>query len=91
MTRAVRRLALGLAVAGSLAVGVFAVPREAAASCDPSYPTLCIAPPWELGYDLDCIDVGVSSFPVIHDQSIGATDPHHFDADFDGVGCEPYP
>jgi hypothetical protein len=49
------------------------------ASCDPSYPTVCIppAPP-----DLDCGDV-----PYDHFQVVGA-DPHGFDNDHDGVGCE---
>lgn len=51
-------------------------------SCDPSYPTLCIpsSPP-----DLDCADIPVKSFQVVGD------DPHNFDADFDGIGCEPLP
>jgi outer membrane biosynthesis protein TonB len=48
-------------------------------NCDPSYPTVCIppAPP-----DLDCGDV-----PYDHFQVVGA-DPHGFDNDHDGVGCE---
>lgn len=25
---------------------------------------------------------------VIHDPSIGAYDPHYFDSDYDGIGCE---
>lgn len=47
--------------------------------CDPSYPTVCIppAPP-----DLDCADVPYSNFTVV------GTDPHGFDGDGDGVGCE---
>ena len=47
--------------------------------CDPSYPDLCIppAPP-----DLDCGDVGVGNFTVL------APDPHGFDGNGDGVGCE---
>jgi micrococcal nuclease len=49
------------------------------AACDPSYPTLCLtigAP------DLDCPDVGVRRFPVY------PPDPHGFDGDADGIGCE---
>lgn len=48
-------------------------------SCDPSYPTVCIAP---YPPDLNCIDISYSNFQVF------APDPHGFDADFDGVGCE---
>ncbi len=51
------------------------------ADCDPSYRGVCIpsGPP-----DLDCRDVPFSSFGVSGD------DPHGFDADGDGIGCEPY-
>jgi hypothetical protein len=47
--------------------------------CDVSYPTLCIppAPP-----DLNCEDVVERNFPVL------TPDPHGFDEDRDGVGCE---
>lgn len=46
--------------------------------CDPSYPTLCLTyPP-----DLDCGDIGARRFPV------DPPDPHGFDGDGDGVGCE---
>ncbi len=50
-------------------------------SCDPSYPTLCIPPAYEVG-DLDCADVGATWFTVL------APDGHGFDADYDGYGCE---
>jgi endonuclease YncB( thermonuclease family) len=48
--------------------------------CDPSYSTVCIppAPP-----DLDCADV----LPHRHFKVVGR-DPHHFDGDRDGIGCE---
>jgi len=48
-------------------------------NCDPSYPDVCIAvyPP-----DLDCGEIGFSNFRVIQ------PDPHGFDGDRDGVGCE---
>ena len=47
--------------------------------CDPSYPTVCI-PPYPP--DIDCDDVPAKGFKVI------GTDPHGFDGDRDGVGCE---
>jgi hypothetical protein len=47
--------------------------------CDPSYPTLCIPPPPP---DFDCADVKYRNFKVV------GRDPHHFDGDHDGVGCE---
>ena len=48
-------------------------------SCDPSYPGVCIppAPP-----DLDCDEVSYRDFHVL------SPDPHGFDRDGDGVGCE---
>lgn len=54
-----------------------------AGSCHPSYPDFCIkpAPP-----DLDCPDVGRKGFTVRHD--VPDPDPHGFDGDKDGVGCE---
>lgn len=47
--------------------------------CDPSYPTVCIPPPPP---DLDCADITFRRFTVL------APDPHHFDGDHNGVGCE---
>lgn len=54
-------------------------PPSAGGGCDPSYPTVCIppAPP-----DLNCPDVGVKGFAVL------PPDPHGFDGNRDGVGCE---
>lgn len=48
--------------------------------CDPSYPGVCIppAPP-----DLDCPQVPYQSFVVL------GPDPHRFDGNGDGLGCEP--
>jgi micrococcal nuclease len=51
----------------------------AAVGCDPSYPDLCLPPPPP---DLDCGDVGEQSFRV------EGADPHNFDGDHNGVGCE---
>jgi endonuclease YncB( thermonuclease family) len=55
------------------------VPTAPPANCDPSYPTVCIppAPP-----DLDCGDIPFRRFQVL------PPDPHRFDADKDGIGCE---
>ncbi|MGH2724416.1 MAG: hypothetical protein ACRDI0_09170 [Actinomycetota bacterium] len=48
-------------------------------NCHPSYPTVCIPPPPP---DLDCADVNASGFQVV------GSDPHGFDGDNDGIGCE---
>ncbi len=48
-------------------------------SCDPAYPTVCIPPPPP---DLDCGDIPYSNFKVL------PADPHNFDGNNDGVGCE---
>jgi hypothetical protein len=47
--------------------------------CDPSYPDVCIPSPPP---DLDCGDIPYRRFTVIGD------DPHRFDGDDDGIGCE---
>lgn len=47
--------------------------------CDPAYPDVCIAPPPP---DLDCSDIPYRRFRVL------SPDPHHFDSDGDGIGCE---
>jgi hypothetical protein len=49
-----------------------------AANCDDSYPDTCIPSPPP---DLDCADVG-GPFAVT------GSDPHGFDGDGDGEGCE---
>lgn len=48
-------------------------------SCDPSYPDVCIPPPPP---DLDCGDIEHRRFRVLQ------PDPHGFDGDRDGIGCE---
>lgn len=50
-----------------------------ATNCDPSYPGVCI-PPYPP--DLDCGDIAYRRFEVL------APDPHGFDGDHDGIGCE---
>ncbi|HRQ42587.1 MAG TPA: thermonuclease family protein [Chloroflexota bacterium] len=47
--------------------------------CDPSYPTVCIPPPPP---DLNCGSIPHQNFTVLE------PDPHGFDRDNDGVGCE---
>ncbi len=54
-------------------------PAPSPGGCDPAYPTVCIPPPPP---DLDCRDISFRRFTV------RAPDPHHFDADHDGIGCE---
>jgi micrococcal nuclease len=51
----------------------------ARSACDPAYPTVCIPPPPP---DLDCADVSYHRFRVL------PPDPHRFDGEGDGVGCE---
>jgi micrococcal nuclease len=48
-------------------------------ACHPSYPTVCIPPPPP---DLDCGDIPHRNFPVV------GADPHRFDGNHDGRGCE---
>jgi len=52
---------------------------ESENNCDPSYPDVCITP-WPP--DLDCGEIQFANFKVLPD------DPHGFDADNDGIGCE---
>jgi micrococcal nuclease len=56
-----------------------APPPPASGNCDSSYPTVCIPPPPP---DLDCGDIPYRSFVV------RSPDPHRFDGNGDGVGCE---
>jgi hypothetical protein len=58
---------------------VYEVPVAIPGGCDPSYPDLCIPAG---SPDLDCDEVGASNFTVY------APDPHGFDGDSNGVGCE---
>jgi hypothetical protein len=48
-------------------------------NCDSSYPDVCIAP---YPPDLDCPEISYKDFKVL------SPDPHGFDKDNDGVGCE---
>jgi len=94
------RLASGAWIAGSLVNGApsvpvaenipapsvvqplpFAQPAAPAvtADCHPSYPDVCIPSPPP---DLDCTQIPFRRFRVV------GSDPHRFDGDHDGVGCE---
>ena len=55
------------------------VPQAPVQSCDPNYSGACIP---NVGYDLNCPDVGAKDF-----YSVGS-DPHGFDSDYDGIACE---
>lgn len=48
-------------------------------NCDPSYPDFCIPSPPP---DLDCKDIPQKKFTVLQ------PDPHKFDGNYDGFGCE---
>ena len=54
-------------------------PRPHRKNCDAAYPTVCI-PPYPP--DLDCGDIPYRDFKVL------PPDPHGFDAEGDGYGCE---
>ncbi len=59
--------------------GVGATPTPHGKNCDPAYPTVCIPSPPP---DLNCPDIGHRNFTVL------PPDPHRFDGDGDGIGCE---
>jgi micrococcal nuclease len=54
-------------------------PPAQTGNCDASYPDVCIPPPPP---DLDCKDIPYKNFRVV------GADPHHFDGNRNGVGCE---
>lgn len=54
-------------------------PAAEETDCDSSYPAVCIPPPPP---DLDCGDISYQNFKVL------SPDPHRFDGDNDGIGCE---
>lgn len=64
-------------------IGVIPIPLPTSSggggNCDPAYPTVCIPPPPP---DLDCGDISFRNFQVL------PPDPHNFDGDGDGIGCE---
>ena len=54
--------------------------QEGGSSCDPSYPDVCIPPPPP---NLNCDDPGIPD-----DFVVVGSDPHRFDGDNDGIGCD---
>ena len=52
-------------------------------NCAASYPDHCIPPPPP---DLDCSDIQWRNFRVL--WNVQDPDPHRFDGDHDGIGCE---
>jgi endonuclease YncB( thermonuclease family) len=52
-------------------------------NCTPSYPDVCIPPPPP---DLDCGQIPFKGSRVRYD--VPSPDPHRFDGDRDGIGCE---
>lgn len=63
-------------------IGTYVAPApapRAASNCDPNY-SPCVP---NVSYDLDCPDIGFS-------VTVIGSDPHRFDADHDGHGCESY-
>jgi len=60
-----------------------APPPPGGQHCAASYPTVCIPPPPP---DLNCADIPYTNFTVRWD--VPDPDPHHFDGNRDGVGCE---
>lgn len=55
------------------------VPTRDPLRCHPSYPTVCIPPPPP---NLSCLGIVHRNFVVL------PPDPHGFDGDDDGIGCE---
>ena len=65
--------------AGGASTSPGAAAGDASAGCDPAYPDVCIPPPPP---DLDCGDITFRRFEVL------PPDPHNFDGDGNGIGCE---
>lgn len=65
--------------------------NDAQQNCDPAYAGVCIAPPPP---DLDCGDLSSRNFRVYLPgdtdlpNDLTVFDPHRFDGDKDGIGCE---
>lgn len=80
MKSKVATLVFTMLFSGASAV-FFSIPQTNAQeeNCDPSYPDVCI-PPYPP--DLNCPDVAHKDF------SVSPPDPHGFDRDADGIGCE---
>jgi hypothetical protein len=76
------KLVLVISLSSALVVLWLSSPNQSysqTGNCDPSYPDFCIKSPPP---DLNCADVSQKHFKVL------PPDPHGFDRDGDGVGCE---
>ncbi|MBD1853395.1 hypothetical protein H6F87_26130 [Cyanobacteria bacterium FACHB-502] len=74
-----RLLYFALVIVSFVLFTVNVQPIQAQSNCDPSYPDVCIAP---APPDLDCDEIPYRNFRVV------GGDPHGFDRDRDGIGCE---
>ncbi len=77
-----RAAPLGYWIPTSTPVPVYVAPTASSGGsgkCHPSYPDVCIPYPPP---DLDCGDIPYRRFRVL------PPDPHNFDGDGDGIGCE---
>ena len=89
MSVPVRRLALGMVLAGASLAGAAVVSPVSAQSCDPAYVSHCVPPVSEVG-DSNCdyfYAQGISGI-VLTDPAV---DPHGLDGwnyVDDGIGCE---
>jgi hypothetical protein len=91
MTRPVRRLALGLLLAGAVLAGGTSPAPVAAQSCDPAYVSHCVPAYSEVG-DLNC-DYFYAQGIVGIVLADPYNDPHGLDGwnyVDDGYGCEGY-
>jgi micrococcal nuclease len=80
-------IATGVGKWGACGNGVVGEPGEAmgiaaGVACNPAYPTMCIPSVADAGGDHDCRDIPYRRFVVL------PPDPHKFDGDGNGTGCE---
>ncbi len=81
-TRASRGL-WGVAAPAPAPTPLTLIPQAPAGGCEPSYPDVCIP----IGSaDIDCGAIAARRFAVV--WTVPVPDPHAFDADADGIGCE---
>ena len=79
------RVVLGIALVAFVVTAIVLVivrpgaTRPSGSNCDPSYPDVCIPSPPP---DLNCTDIPYRNFRVL------PPDPHHFDSNHNGIGCE---
>lgn len=78
MVKKLLTLVVAFVATACLFLGFGSVPSTAA-NCDKAYPDVCIPSPPP---DLDCKDISYRNFKVL------PPDPHKFDKDKDGIGCE---